>query len=324
MIHKRAIQFFNWVFPHPSQGERAKFTMPSHQVGDEFEIWVDVPDLPKEGLKDLHLLIYTDANLPTSRRLNPIVKELTEQGLLPPTLLVGIAHHDSLLWKRNRDYVYGRKLRDGEWKGKRGNLGQAQAMYQFIAEELIPTLEERYSITGNRTFMGHSLAGSFALYCMLQPEPAFQNYLALSPAVWIYRRNLFKIARHFLAQGGELTGNVYFSAGSMEAFNMVLFSAKAYHKFLNEKDTDQLKTNMDVFPWRNHFNGVKPGIRKGLQWLAEREAFETIQKPLDEAQSEFNPDTPQEKLMSLVGDNAPQESEGEKGNDEESVFRAVS
>ncbi len=274
MFHKKAIQFFNWLFPHPSQGLRSKFLIHSKEVGDEFEIWVDLPVQGVQNKGPLPVLIYTDANLPTSRRLNPIVRELLGAGLLPPMILVGIAHHDNLLWKRNRDFIQGRKFADGRWVSRGNTFGKAQAFYDFLAGELIPEIRRRYAVTENWTLMGHSLAGSFSLYSMLQKKPVFNNYFALSPAVWMYRRNLLKIAKYFQAQGGELKGNVYFSAGGLEAINMVLYSAKAYHSFLKEHGTERLKLAMDVFPRRNHFNSVKHGIRNGLLWMASQGSFQ--------------------------------------------------
>ena len=277
MIHKAAIRMFEWLFPHPSQGRRETFCLSSQHVGDELEIWVDLPGLPADQLHNLPVLVYCDANLPTSRRLNPIVRELREKGELPPMLLVGIAHHDSLLLKRNRDYVYGKKLRNGKWAGKRKGFAQADAFVDFINLELAPAIRDRYSVSESWTLMGHSLAGSFTLFAMLRENSVFSNYIALSPAVWTHRRVLFKIAEHHLSQGGEIKGNVYFSAGSLEAANMVLFSARAYFYWLKGREDEELKVRMDEFPWRNHFNSVKPAIRQALNWLAANEAFSTLE-----------------------------------------------
>ena len=278
MIHKAAIRMFEWLFSHPSKGRRETFILSSEHVGDELEIWVDLPDLPSDQLKDLPVLVYCDANLPTSRRLNPIVRELREKGKLPPMLLIGIAHHDSLLLKRNRDYVYGKKLRNGKWVGKRKRFAQADAFVDFINLELAPAIRDRYSVSENWTLMGHSLAGSFTLFAMLRKNSVFSNYIALSPAVWTHRRNLFKIAEHHLNQGGEIKGNVYFSAGSLEAVNMVLYSARAYFRWLKEREDRRLQVRMDVFPWRNHFNSVKPAIRQALYWLAANDAISAPEK----------------------------------------------
>lgn len=274
MFSRKIIQFFNWLFPHPTQGHRTKFIMESEQVGDDFEIWVDLPDLPPSELGALPVLIFTDANLPSSRHLNPIVKEMREAGTLPPMILVGISHHDSFLRKRNRDLIQGRREVNGEFISRKKNVGQATRFYGFIAHELIPRLRKEYAVSENWTYCGHSLGGSAGLYFMLQSEPVFNNYITTSPSVWLYRRNMLKIAGKFLDKGGELQGNVFLSAGSLEAFNLILYSTKAYQRFLENEQTDGLKVKMDVYPWRNHFTSAKPGIRNGLKWLAEIKAFE--------------------------------------------------
>jgi|GEM_PF-3697801 len=271
MLHKTLIRLFDRIFPHPSQGRREIFTLQSKVVGDEFEIWVDLPDLPAEELQHLPVIVYTDANLPTGRHLNPLVKAYREEGKMPPVLLVGIAHADSFLWKRNRDLLQGRKLRNGEWEGKYSWLGQGQNFYQFIRDELAAEIKARYSVSDDWTLLAHSFGASFALFCMLQEEttPLFQKYLAISPAVWVYNRNLLRIARHFQANGGQIKGKVFMSAGSLEAFNLVLYSAKAYYKFLQREGGDEVEVKMAVYPWKNHFTGVKPGMAEGLLHLFE-------------------------------------------------------
>lgn len=271
MFNKSLIRLFNRIFPHPSQGKREVFTFYSEEVGDHFDIWVDLPDLPTEELKNLPVIVYTDANLPTARHLNPLVKSYSADGKIPPVLLVGIAHADSFLWKRNRDLIQGRKLRNGQWTSRIKWLGKAQNFYHFVRDELATEIRKRYSVSEEWTLLAHSFGASFALFSMLQFEekPLFQKYLAISPAVWVYNRNLLKIARYFQAEGGQIKGQIFIGAGGLEAFNLVLYSAKAYFNFLQKEGGNQVKVDMKVYPWRDHFTGVKPAMAEGLLKLFE-------------------------------------------------------
>ncbi|MDK8183516.1 alpha/beta hydrolase-fold protein [Paenibacillus sp. UMB4589-SE434] len=62
--------------------------------------------------------------------------------------------------------------------------GGAAAFLQFIAEELMPDIQERYQVDASRqSIFGHSLGGLFVLYAMFAKPGLFENYLSVSPSV---------------------------------------------------------------------------------------------------------------------------------------------
>ena len=69
-----------------------------------------------------------------------------------------------------------------------GNQGGGTVNYaKFLEKELIPRIEEEFSVDTNaakRTISGHSLGGSVAGFMFAKHHDVFSNYLMLSPAYW--------------------------------------------------------------------------------------------------------------------------------------------
>ncbi len=62
---------------------------------------------------------------------------------------------------------------------------------QFLSRELLPSIDSTYrTTTQNRTLLGHSFGGYFALYTLLNQANRktrdFQNFVAASPSVWYH------------------------------------------------------------------------------------------------------------------------------------------
>jgi uncharacterized protein len=108
---------------------------------------------------------------------------------------------------------------------------------RFIAEELIPFVDERYeTIPGDRTFFGHSGGGGFGLHTLLTRSELFKNYIICSPNV-VFSGELpggpryedydflLRDARAFIASGKPLNGiRLYMAVGAEEEFDPVFAS----------------------------------------------------------------------------------------------------
>jgi predicted alpha/beta superfamily hydrolase len=57
---------------------------------------------------------------------------------------------------------------------------QPEPFLSFIEKELIPAIEKNYNLAG-RILFGHSFAGAFTLYAMIQRPGLFDKYIASSP-----------------------------------------------------------------------------------------------------------------------------------------------
>lgn len=128
-------------------------------------------------------------------------------GELRPLLVVGIENT-----VRKRDMTGPSTIpRDLEWVP--GSGGSA-AFRDFIRDELIPEVEKRYRVTGERAIIGESLAGLFIMETFfLQPE-MFGTYLALSPSLWWNNEALVREAGARLASRADLRAALFVSSAN--------------------------------------------------------------------------------------------------------------
>jgi len=223
-------------------------------------------DYPKGISGPLPVLIYLDGNLPTARPLYAEAQQLMQAGLMPPTLLVGIAHPKRPLIRRNRDFVLAKY--ESLFKESRKPSG-AFRFHQCILNEVMPMVRNQFDVIEEWTLAGHSFGGLFVLYSMFQERRPFSRYLALSPGAWIHSREIIELALQLKWKYGSPTGTLYQVAGSFEKLNMVLDSMKAFSRRLELRDMKGLNFREEVLKGETHFSVVRPGVRAGLEFIYE-------------------------------------------------------
>ncbi len=110
-----------------------------------------------------------------SWRLDRQLDQAVQAGLLPPTIIVGIASDDGF---RNNDLV------PVAWAGAADPEGAAYGA--FVAEQVIPVIDQRYLTRPDRrcrTIAGASLGGVSALQIGLAHPAIFGRVLAMSPVL---------------------------------------------------------------------------------------------------------------------------------------------
>lgn len=194
-----------------------------------------------------------------------IVNALVSTGLMPDSIVVAIK--TSI---RVRDYlpsIVDKPLSSQQkWiQSKFPRFGQANNFIQFIEKELIPFIDKNYSALPNRTLIGHSNAGVFALHTLLTAPSLFTNHLIISPAPWWGDdeiNSLFsqlkqrdeKVANNiFLTVATE--GNSYYSHASRITANLASSAPKNLHWTFEHLEN------------KTHETTILPSIYKGLSTL---------------------------------------------------------
>lgn len=137
-----------------------------------------------------------------------LVQVLTGNGSMRPFLLVGIENTE-----RRRDMTG--PSRDPEDQKIAPRIGGSAAYRDFLRDELMPQVRQRYPTTDERALIGESLAGLFVVETLLQEPTLFNSYIALDPSLWWNRSALLSGAgkqlpsvarsgaRLFLASSGQ-------------------------------------------------------------------------------------------------------------------------
>jgi predicted alpha/beta superfamily hydrolase len=159
----------------------------SKALGEERKIFIRLPKGYNKK-KSYPLIVKSDGNFNLSR-WDESMADLSHKNKIEDSIIVAIPN---LFWvdSRNRDLVppYARKDVKIEARPKNDNspsiFGKADLFLNFIELEVIPYLENNYSINNNRVLSGFSAGGSFVLYTIVTKPELFTGYFAFSPAAW--------------------------------------------------------------------------------------------------------------------------------------------
>ena len=120
-------------------------------------------------------------------RAHAAADRLTEQGLIEPLILVGVANTGL---RRMAEYTPRRDMRLGG--------GEGDCYGRLLVEELKPLIDRTYrTLPGpeNCALGGSSLGGLISLYLALQYRDTFGKIAVMSPSIWWDQRSILTIVR---------------------------------------------------------------------------------------------------------------------------------
>jgi predicted alpha/beta superfamily hydrolase len=143
---------------------------------------------------------------------------LAADGKVPSMLVIGIPNTD--------------RFRDMDTAA--ASTSGSSPFLEFITDELIPKVDRDYRTRPYRILMGHSGAGLFALYSLINAPDAFRSYLVIAPAFGDHRE-LPKTVDTFLQEHPDpnLTAEVFLAAD--DSRGMQLSGAWELSSYLNER-----------------------------------------------------------------------------------------
>jgi predicted alpha/beta superfamily hydrolase len=145
----------------------------------------------------------------------------------------------------------------------RSHAGQAKAFKAFVVNELKPLIEKRYRTTKKSILWGHSMAGYFATWVLVNQPDAFDDYVILSPALFYGDFGLLKQAKEIPFLPLDQKHKVYLGVGAREVemcgqlpscINVIepilrLYEVLAQYPFLEvKKDIIENEGHMKMIP----------------------------------------------------------------------------
>ena len=98
--------------------------------------------------------------------------------------------------------------------------GPGAAQFQkYLAEELIPWVEQNYRTVPERIVFGHSLSASFVVHTLLNRPALFSGYIAARAPLWRYD-SLARDMRIGLARAAQAGAAIYLTVGELETENI--------------------------------------------------------------------------------------------------------
>lgn len=167
--------------------EFTDITLYSSVLDENRKLFVRLPQ-HYDKAKSYPLIIKTDGNF-NLKRWDESLSQLSKNEVIEDSIIVAIPN---LFWfdTRNRDLVPPFARKDVQIGARAPSenepnvFGKADLFLAFIEDEVIPFIEERYSVNDNRVLSGFSAGGSFVLYTIITKPKLFTGYFAFSPAAW--------------------------------------------------------------------------------------------------------------------------------------------
>jgi predicted alpha/beta superfamily hydrolase len=155
--------------------------------------------------------------------------------------------------------------------------------YEFIAAELLPYIEDNYSLSNFRILVGHDLGANFINYYLFKDEPLFRAYIALSPDFAPEMEN--RLQKRLVILQEE---TFYYMATADEDAKVLRNAIVECDVKLKSIENPKLHYKFDDFEDANHNSLVGRGIPKALN-----EIF-SLYKPINV--KEYN-----EKVLTFEG-----------------------
>ncbi|RTK92954.1 MAG: alpha/beta hydrolase [Rickettsiales bacterium] len=214
-----------------------------------------------------------------------IARTMVNYDTIRPFIIVGIGYQNQDLttmnskefwdqWTKNRarDYIpiqvqQGKEdfeSGDHEYKGLSQLTGGSSKFKDFIETELIHYINQTYRTSNERALVGHSQAGLFTTWMMLEHPDIFKKYIILSPSLWVEKGRILKQSSK-LQNSNKITA--YFAAGSMEhdGRGSMVNDLKTFYDSL-PKDQG-FKSKLEIIEDENHVSMVPIALTKGLKYL---------------------------------------------------------
>jgi len=214
-----------------------------------------------------------------------IARTMVNYDTIEPFIIVGVGYQDQNLskmdsktfwdrWTQNRarDYIpiqvrQGKEDFEGgdhEYKGLSSITGGSAKFKDFIEKELVPYIDSSYRTSKERALAGHSQAGLFATWMMLNHPSIFEKYIILSPSLWVENGQMIKQS---IKLQSSSTITAYFAVGSMEHDNnrSMVDEVKLFYSDLPK--SKNFKSKLEIIDDENHVSMVPASLTKGFKYL---------------------------------------------------------
>lgn len=245
-----------------------RFTIVSDFVKDSFDMHIALPAGYDTTTTAYPVIYYMGANLKSGKVLRGIISDMNTSAKPIKAVFVGVGHFSNYRELRRRDYItpFVKDAKDSLISDEK-NFGQTENYYQFLENELIPHIEKTYRTTRHRSYIGHSLGGLFAYYCLFKKERLFKNYISLSSALWINYYNIFEFEKKYRIDSATLNATLYMCVGGYERLNKILSGGRKMDEYLKQNPYQQLNYSYKEYKGETHNSEVPLALKEILPEL---------------------------------------------------------
>ena len=143
--------------------------------------------------------------------------------------------------------------------------GNAPQFLQFIQQELLPWIETEYRVdAADRTLMGFSWGGEFALYALFQRPHLFQRYVVVSPDLPHGNGAILDYEQQYATQHESLAIRLYLAYGEPELSEYERPFLERFLSALENRHYAGFQLTYQTIPHYDHCAVVAPAFLAGL------------------------------------------------------------
>ena len=144
--------------------------------------------------------------------------------------------------------------------------GTANGFLDFMEQELIPFITEKYGASGLRLFAGNSRGGLLVMYSLIHKPDLFSGRFCFSTPLWRQNNLLVTKVSEFIASKKQINSFLYVSAGSNETEN-IKGGLDTLTLVLKQKAPTGFVWYTNFTPGADHQSNAKVSATDGiLQW----------------------------------------------------------
>ena len=221
-----------------------------------------------------------------------MLKQLAATGKIPDIILVSIPNTD-----RNRDLTPTHTEVDSQGKQQSflKTTGGGDNFIEFIKTELSSRIEENYTTSKFRIYIGHSFGGLLVTHAFLEHSDFFNAFLAIDPSLWWDDRVMNRNLLEKISQKRSHNSTYYMSSANNDnpLGNTMLEPQMQFMDSLTRWDTDTLNVKREYFSNDNHGSVDLISVYNGLQFIFDKYKLDfekAVEDPnyLDEHFSNFS------------------------------------
>ncbi|WP_426430515.1 alpha/beta hydrolase-fold protein [Winogradskyella sp. HB-48] len=178
-----ALFFLIGLYPLKSQNIENIVIGTKHQIhsdvlNEDRAYWLSLPDSyydESSSHKSYPILVVLDGNIhfkAISSMVNYMSSDLYRNRKIPEMIVVGIQNVD-----RRRDYTPDKII-----TVRANNTGGGEKFLDFLENELLTLLDQKYRTTSYRLLYGHSLGGLLATHTYMKEKTSFNSFIAVDPS----------------------------------------------------------------------------------------------------------------------------------------------
>jgi len=236
-------------------GER--LTLNSTLLNEEREIQILLPESYQSNRAATYPVIYLVDGDYTFQGTAGMLDFLANKGqLIPDVILVGIADKGTDVY---RQYMTPAGLTA---PFKEGDTGKAELFLSFLENELKPYIKSHYRAAENSILVGHSMGGLFVLNALLESPNAFENFVSMSPSVWLNDHAIMEKAKSFIEKSKHPLTSLYLSLGDENRQGVY-----GVLQLLDETQPQNINWQFSHYPDENHNSVGLVSLRDNLKQI---------------------------------------------------------